>query len=96
MYTVVAQVREYADTKHDGGGIHHRGVQLAFLEELLSSPGGVGGSPAGADGAASRPEATRRVTEAVAADNGKLWSAGSFRSTGHAGSGAAAVRSHVS
>jgi len=39
-YGGTTAVREYAYNKHDGGGFHHRRVQLAFLQEVLSASSG--------------------------------------------------------
>jgi len=63
-------VREYAYNKHDGGGFHHRRVQLAFLDQVLAAAGTFGVPSAVKDGAANSSAADRDVTASTAARNG--------------------------
>ena len=64
------EVREYAYNKHDGGGFHHRRVQLAFLDQVLAAAGTFGVPSAVKDGAANSSAADRDVTASTAARNG--------------------------
>jgi len=90
------EVREYAYNKHDGGGFHHRRVQLAFLQEMLSGPITLGVPSAVTDGTAHRSAADHDVTEAPAAQNGHPSPSGDTRTAGHVNSGSAARGSDVS
>ncbi len=87
-YGGTTEVREYAYNKHDGGGFHHRRVQLAYLEKVLSAPPPTGRSSAGT------ATANGSVTDggapgATAAHNGHPSPARDPRPTGHVAAGSA-------